>query len=305
MNRPRGGERGASDMSRARCTRSLAEICGTCRRVSGLCPAGVPVGVSRCRSLESQRVPFGPNRRTGGISFRSPRRRSGLTGPTASPPSTLFSRRPGLIGNSSWNAATARDSGRGRWCSVGVDGPRIPLARQLTEPRPRSRVLGLVVAVSRFARLPQRRSPRIGIGFHANICTNSIRNADDSCQYSASGRSSCGSASMRATDCSPNWSGTCGTDLSAQASACSSPSGATWTAPSACRGRDQESRGAGDQGIRRSGACSLPLISCSSLISNFESRIRPTPVRLPPPRPRVPGPGVGRRGTARRRWSPR
>ncbi len=174
MNRPRGGERGASDMSRARCTRSLAEICGTCRRVSGLCPAGVPVDVSRCRSLESQRVPFGPNRRTGGISFRSPRRRSGLTGPTASPPSTLFSRRPGLIGNSSWNAATARDSGRGRWCSVGVDGPRIPLARQLTEPRPRSRVLGLVVAVSRFARLPQRRSPSPQIRIRTHALRSSI-----------------------------------------------------------------------------------------------------------------------------------
>lgn len=71
MRRPRGGEMGGSDMSRARCPRSHAEICGTCRRVSGLCLAGVPVDVSRCRSSESQRVPFGPNRRTGGIFFRS------------------------------------------------------------------------------------------------------------------------------------------------------------------------------------------------------------------------------------------
>jgi hypothetical protein len=36
--------------------------------------------------------------------------------------------------------------------------------------------------------------PRLGVGFYANTCNNGIRNADNSCQYSASGCSSCGSA---------------------------------------------------------------------------------------------------------------
>ncbi len=35
--------------------------------------------------------------------------------------------------------------------------------------------------------------PRLGIGFYSNTCTNGIRNADNSCQFSSSGCSSCGS----------------------------------------------------------------------------------------------------------------